>query len=63
MLTMFSTYYFNLNSHNNNHIFIMFLMIILQFLIYIYYVPYYILFKNKHICVLYIICIVFVHHR
>jgi len=41
----FSTYTFILDSDNNNHIFIMFLSIIIHFLIFIYHVSYPIIFK------------------
>jgi len=41
----FSIYDFNLNSFNNNHIFIIFLKIIIHFSILIYHISYFIIFK------------------
>jgi len=52
---MFNTYDFNLDLHNNKHIFIMFLRIFVHFSICIYHVSYPIIFKINisayHICV------------
>jgi len=53
ILTMFSIYYFNLDSYNNNHIVIMFLRILcILFNIYIYiYIYIYILFIISYKCI------------
>jgi len=65
MLMTFNTYDFNLNLHKNNHIFMIFLRIIIHFSIYIYHVSYLIIFKinisTYQIHVVSDTCIVFVH--
>jgi len=63
----FSTYDFNLDSYDNNHIFIVFLRIIVHFSICIYHVTYLIIFKinvsTYWIHVIFYTCIIFVHHN